>query len=214
MHSRDHAQLVPKLNLPDQLHAEIVDHIRTQRVIPSLMQINSSTGRTVWERILFQYYFGNKGKFQVYRLEDDLEMRIRNNYKKFLDQFAVPPKIRLKSSKYVRAFPPHSDAGYPGGDTASLTVPIVTNGETTSWYDAGPEFKMSWSSLRRLRKITSLTLGPNHACLFNNKAVHDVTNCKPGAERYVLVIGWRDVEFDQLINTYSNLEKNNYDFVD
>lgn len=203
MHSCDHAVLVPELNLTDQLHAEIVEHICTQRVIPSLMHLDSSTGRTVWERILFQYYFGNKGKFQVYRLEDDLEVRIRKHYKKFLDQFAVPPKIRLKSSKYVRAFPPHSDAGYPGGDTASLTVPIVTNGETTSWYDAGREFKLSWSSLRKLQRKTSLTLGDNHACLFNNYAVHDVTNCLPDTSRHVMTIGWRDVDFDQLVNTWT-----------
>lgn len=200
--SRDHAILVPELNLADQLHAEIVEHIRTQRVIPSLMHLDSSTGRTWWERILFQYYFGSKGKFQVYRLEDDLELRIRKHYKDFLSQFPVPAKIRLKSSQNIRGLQPHSDAGYPGGDTASLTLPIVTNGETTSWYDAGPEFNLSWSSLRKLQRKTSLTLGDNHACLFNNYVVHDVTNCRPGTSRYVMTIGWRDVDFDQLVNTW------------
>lgn len=201
--SCDHAILVPELNLPDHLHAEIVEHIRTQRVIPSFMHLDSSTGRTIWERILFQYYFGSKGKFQVYRLEDDIELRIRDYYKDFLSQFPVTAKIRLKSFQNIRRLHPHSDGSGSGGDTASLTVPIITNGETTSWYNARPEFKLSWRSLQKLQRKTSLTLGNNRACLFNNKTVHDVTNCLPDTSRHVMTIGWRDVDFDQLVNTWT-----------
>jgi hypothetical protein len=198
--SKQHAILVPSLNLSDELENELLSHINNYKVIPSYFNLTAKSGRTLWEKILFKFYFGH-GQFQVYRLDDALEQKIRDYYSDFLKLLPETAKIRLKSSQGVRRLPPHSDAA-DGGDRASLTVAVLTNGEVTNWYDAGAEFKLSLSSLTKLTKRTSLCLGNGDACLFNNSVVHSVTNCTPGAERFVLTIGWQNTEFDQVVKAW------------
>ena len=189
--------LEPNLNLPQDILQELQEHIATSRVVPSFFNLSANTGKTFWEKLLFKFYFGT-GQFQVYRIDQALEDRITAHYQDFLKLIPAPAKIRLKSTQGVRSLLPHSDAA-EGGDTASLTIAVVTNGEITNWHNAGPEFKTTPFSLLRLKKTKSVCLEPGQACLFNNSAVHSVTNCQPGAKRYVLTIGWQTVDFDQVL---------------
>jgi hypothetical protein len=198
--SRDHAILVPQLSLPAHLHYELIEHIHTNRVIKSTMGRVSQP--TMWKKLTDKILLG-RGRFQVYRLEDDIEKRIRQHYSEFLSTIPVPAKLRLKSCQHVNLLEPHSDA-YDGGDTASLTIGILTNGEITNWYNAGKEYTFGAFNWTKLKRQTSLTLGDNDACLFNNSAVHSVTDCKSSDSRYVLTIGWQNLSFEELVEAWIN----------
>jgi hypothetical protein len=202
MTSRNHAILVPQLSLPVHLHQELVEHIHTGRIIKSKMIISADTQPTLWTKLTARITWG-QGRLQVYRLEDDIEQRIRQHYSEFLSTIPVSAKLRLKSTQHTNLLAPHSDA-YDGGDTASITVAILTNGEITNWYNAGKEYMFSIFNWTKLKRQTSLTLRDNDACLFNNSAVHSVTNFKSSNSRYVLTIGWQNISFEELVGAWIN----------
>jgi hypothetical protein len=202
MTSRNHVILVPQLSLPVHLHQELVEHIHTGRIIKSKMIISADTQPTLWTKLTARITWG-QGRLQVYRLEDDIEQRIRQHYSEFLSTIPASAKLRLKSSQHVNLLAPHSDA-YDGGDTASITVAILTNGEITNWYNAGKEYLFNIFNWTKLKRQTSLTLGDNDACLFNNSAVHSVTNFKSSNSRYVLTIGWQNTSFEELVEAWIN----------
>jgi hypothetical protein len=202
-HSRSQALLVPELDLSPDILSEILTHIKTDRIIPSLFTQTSRSPRQLDKKLIYKWYLGS-GIFQVYRLEKELEQSIKNYYRDFLTLIPVQPKIRLKASQHIRGLMPHSDAA-DGGDTASLTVAILTNGETTNWFDAGPEFELSLRSLWSLKPTTSLTLDCGQACLFNNSDVHSVTQCDPNLKRFVLTIGWQNISYDQLLDAWGEM---------
>ena len=201
-------QLAPDLNLPQTILQDLQQHIATGRVVPSFFNLSANTGKSFWEKILFKLYFGT-GQFQVYRIDQALENKITAHYHDFLKLIPTPPKIRLKSTQGVRSLLPHSDAA-DGGDTASLTIAVMTNGEITNWHSAGAEFKLTPLSLLQLKRTTSVCLEPGQACLFNNAAVHSVTNCQPKAKRFVLTIGWQTVDFDQVLKAWEAWNDHNH----
>ena len=177
----------PDLDLPNQLLIQIQQAVHSGTIVPSFFHQSRNTGKTLWERILFRYYFGQHGMFRVYRLEKDLEKSIQDHYKNFITRHTNTPKIRLKATHNVRSLIPHSDAA-DGGDTVTLTIGVLTNNEITSWYNQGASFRFNFWSLLKLKKICSVNLQPGEAYIFNNSTVHGVNKCDPTKTRMVLTI--------------------------
>lgn len=204
-HSINHAILSPELNLSAELLSKLQHAIEHGNIVTSMFKQGPDLAKNKQEQEIFKKHFG-QGYFQVYRLSIELEEEIRYFYRDFLSHVPVPAKIRIKSSQNLNSLVPHSDAR-DGGDKSSLTVVIISNGETTNWYNAGPEWEMTEQSIQDLELQTRLCLGDGHACLFNNSAVHSVTNCDPNKKRFVLTIGWQDLEFESLVDGWTNWRK-------
>ena len=194
--------LAPRLDLPQKLYHQLIEHIGKKLIIKSASYKSINETTNWFQQLIYRWYLG-QGQFQVYRLPDEIETEITNHYSEFLKYINRPVKIRLKSMSNCRGLMPHSDAN-SGGDTASLTIGVMTNNEITHWYNAGAEFdidNVSLWQLFRLKQTDSMRIQDTQACLFNNERVHSVSNGN-NASRFLLVLSWQDVTFDQLQHAY------------
>jgi hypothetical protein len=200
--SDNFVKVCPNLALPDILYDEILEHISDHRLIASWLTLDATQNSyqktfKFWQRLFNRWCFG-KGRLQIYKLKPELEQKIRDHYRVLISQFSEEAKIRIKSMENIHhMLPPHSDAA-DGGDTCSIYIPLLTNQEITTWYAADKEFRLTPINWWKLKPAVRLILRNNCACLFNNSAVHSVTNFDPNKKRYGLAISWKTVSYQQL----------------
>jgi hypothetical protein len=200
-------QSTPKLDLPKSLFEEITSSIEQNKIIKGWCHETRDTGSGWFGRLLFKYCF-KQGWFYVHRFDADLEKKIINHYQPFVDLIGTTPKIRLKITHDVRRLPPHSDYA-TGGDRSSIVTLIKGNNETTNWYNSGKDFKATLWNWIQLKKIDFTKFVQGKSYFFNNERVHNVTDCVPGATRYLLVISWQNVPYDDLTRAYKTYDFSN-----
>jgi len=200
-----YAKRLPKLDLPETLHKEIVDCINNQNLIHTANSFvyNNKSGQTWFQKIVTVLGFRKKGKFHVHILPDELRDKIVAHYRPLIDRVGQPYKVRVKSTMNSRFLFPHSDkltlAGkLVDGDSCSISMGVITNGETTCFYEMPPGFRYRLWNFLKLKRKASIQSSPRHAYLYNNGAIHSVYGCNPKMQRHILAISWQTVNIDDL----------------
>lgn len=197
----------PELDLPNSLHQRVLAAISAGDIVATQSVYTKNSGVTWWQR-LFLYLCLDRGRFQIYRLPDDLVNAISDHYQQLIKGMGRGYKIRLKSVSHARYMFPHSDTetmdgALDHGDRCSLVLPIITNGEHTNYYEfSGKRFRYRVWDFLRLRPAFTTTIQDRQAWLYNNVPVHSVTNCDPAKQRFLLAISWQDCDFDELTAVY------------
>ena len=207
------------LDLPMDLHQEILDVIAQDSVVPTSSFYTKDSGINWWQRIFLWASLDN-GRFQIYRLPEKIVTKIEQHYAALIEKVGRPYKIRLKSTANARWLFPHSDtetmdASLPQGDRCSLVLAIQCNDEVTNYYEFnGDQFRYRIRDFMRLRRRFSVTVKPREAWLYNNVPVHSVTGCDPARQRFLLAISWQDVEYRDLLAAYTSMESTKHDITD
>lgn len=200
----------PTFDLPDNIHNCLLEDIRHKKFDGnySYFTTKSVKHQPLLVKLLTKFLFGDV-TFQTFQLTKESEELVFNYYKDFINFVNRPYKIRFKNLSNAKAMPPHSDVEnshrgteYPKGDYCSIFVGIKTNQEITNWYTYSGDFIMDKVNPFKLKKKTSIRLSDRESCLFNNNAIHSVTNCKPENERWALAISWQDITYEELVQKY------------
>ena len=202
--------LTPVFDLPVDLHQQLI-HDMAQKDFRgnfSYFNTNSLKNQPLLIKWLTKFMFGDV-VFQTYQLSESSEQLVLAQYKDFIEFVGKPYKIRFKTLSNAKAMPPHSDVenshrgtAHPKGDYCSVFVGVITNNETTNWYTYAGRFVMDRVNPFKLKKKKSITVQDRQACLFDNNAIHSVTNCKPENTRWALAISWQDITYDELLKKY------------
>jgi hypothetical protein len=196
---------LPKLDLPEALYLEVLKVIRDQELIftPTSFEYNRKVGTTWFESILAKLGFGKKGRLAMHILPDDIRDKIIQHYKPLIDRVGQPYKIRIKSTMNSRFVFPHSDkfrfgGNVPTGDSCSVAIGIITNGETTCFYEWPKGFQYSFWHYLKLKRMAEIQSAPRQAYMYNNNALHAVFGCDPKLHRHILAISWQTVDIEDL----------------
>lgn len=213
-----YSQPLPKLDLPTSLHEEILQVINNQSLIftPTSVQYDKTVGTTWFETILAHIGFGKKGRMAMHILPDSVRDKIIEQYRPLIDRVGQPYKIRLKSTMNSRFVFPHSDkfstdkftSGkkvLPNGDSCSVAIGIMTNGETTCFYAWPKKFQHTIWNFIRLKRTAQITLQPRQAYLYNNTALHAVYGCSTKLQRHILAISWQTVDVEDLYQAITDV---------
>jgi hypothetical protein len=213
----------PEFHLPNELHEILLNDINGNTCIKAPLNYSKKTTLPT-DSWLYKFYmsisFGN-GTLQNYRLSELVEQQVVNYFQDFLNFVNQPYKIRYKSMQNVRWCLPHTDrfargtdsagsfrstdgAGTIMGDSCSIYIGIITNNEITNWYSGPTNFQFGDNvfNLFKLKKQESICLEDKKSCLFNNAAIHSVSNCDSSKQRWGLAISWKDISYDELAGLY------------
>ena len=200
----------PTFDLPNYIHDQLLEDIESGKFSGnhSYFTTKSVKHQPLLIKLLTKFLFGDV-TFQTFQLTEESEELVLNHYKDFIKFVDQPYKIRFKNLSNAKAMPPHSDVEnshrgteYPAGDYCSIFVGIRTNKEVTNWYTYSGNFIMDKVNPFKLKKKTSIVLGNQESCLFNNDAIHSVTNCNPKNARWALAISWQNMTYDELVQKY------------
>jgi hypothetical protein len=92
-----YSKRLPKLDLPESLHKEIVHAINDQNLIftPTSFQYDRKSGTTWFESMLSIIGFGRKGRLASHILPDEIRDKVIEHYKSLIDRVGQPYKIRI-----------------------------------------------------------------------------------------------------------------------
>jgi len=202
----------PEFHLPNELHEILLNDINNNTCIKATFNISKKNilSTDSWLVKLYVSISSGNGEAQNYRLSELAEQQVVNHFQDFLNFVNRPYKIRYKTLKNVRWFLPHSDRSAYGtnsdghyGDSCSIYIGIITNDEITNWYSGPTNFQTnSVFNLFKLKKQESICLEDKKSCLFNNAAIHSVSNCDSSKQRWGLAISWHDISYDELVGLY------------
>ncbi len=200
-----YSKRLPKLDLPESLHGEILQVINDQSLIftSTSFQYDKTVGTTWFESVLAHIGFGKHGRLAMHILPDSVRDKIIKHYKPLIDRVGQPYKIRVKSTMNSRFVFPHSDkfrfgGNVPTGDSCSISIGIKTNGETTCFYEWPRGFQYTIWNYLRLRRTEQFNLAPRQAYMYNNNALHAVYGCSSKLQRHILAISWQTVDIEDL----------------
>ena len=202
-----HVLRTPNLDLPEYFVKQFLDEIDTGIATVSGHSYKS-TPDCFTEKIM-RYISLWTGEGRVYRLSEELEAKLKHHYREVVDGIPVQCKIRVKSFHGVNWVPIHSDRGptSPHGDTATLSIGVRTNGEHTHFYDwkGGDFFEASFRNLLSCRQVDTIQIEDTHAYLFNNNQPHSVSGFRPGRARFLLVLSWPGLDYQELKQVYQGI---------
>lgn len=204
--------LTPNFNLPSDLYRRLVIDIQEKNFRGNFSYFDPEKFKSKSKivELLKELIFG-RVVFKTHQLDTETEAEVINQYRSFIDFVGLPYKIRLKTLSQAKMMPPHSDVAnsnkgttFPKGDYCSIFIGLLTNQEKTNWYSYNGIFNINRINFFKLKKQKSLILKNQQACLFDNNAIHSVTNCNPKNTRWALAISWQDITYEELLQKYND----------
>jgi hypothetical protein len=200
------------LDLPEDLYQDINRAITHNALIESATCHTKNSGINIWQKIFLTATLAD-GKFQIYRLPDPLLERVVDHCRSVIDAVGQPYKIRMKSIINARQLFPHTDIELMDhtpsqGDRCSLVFGIRCQDEVTNFYRfSGDQWRYRLRDFLRLRRAASLTVKPREAWLYNNVAIHSVTGCDRKNQRFLLVLSWSSIDYNDMKHKYQEIQQ-------